>query len=102
MCVFFFNKTWGNRLSQCPVSPKCFPHLHIHIRWSNVVSFLPAAADATLEIGLELLQVTVLLLCVRLRNDGIWLPSTGPLSSLWLVTSQNDLEETKYYHLLEH
>jgi len=44
----------------------------------------PAAADATLEIGLELvlLQVTVLLLCLRLRDVGIELPSTGLLSFL--------------------
>lgn len=103
MCVFK-KKTWGYRLYQCPVSPKCFQYLHVHIRWSNVVSFLPAAADATLGIGLEhvLLQVTVLLLCLRLRDDGIELPSTGLLSSLWFVTSQNDLEENKYYHLVEH
>jgi len=42
------------------------------------------AADATLEIGLELvlLQVTVLLLCLRLRDVGIELPSTGLLSFL--------------------
>lgn len=47
----------------------------------------PAAADATLEIGLELvlLQVTVLLLCLRLRDVGIELPSTGLLSDLLLV-----------------
>ena len=70
MCVYL-NKR-GYQLYQCSVPLKCFQYLHIHIRWSIVVSFLPAAADATLEIGLEhvLLQVTVLLLCLRLRDLG--------------------------------